>query len=161
MLTSRIVSSGQTVQRMLNRHTSSTIFGVDNKLIREPSRILEFLGLHFSLEQALISPPKSFLETLTSVLSRLSTSTIMSAHKIISINSRISHFTPYIHHGRLQLRFLQFSAGPNMLNRGTVQSNWTRNIFHISIGSAIWKYYREFQSTLRNPTFSSSRMPLW
>ena len=108
MLTLTIVSSGQTVQRMLKRHTSSAIFGVDNKLIPEPSRILEFLGLHFSLEQALISPLKSFLETLTSILSRLSTSTIMSAHKITSINSRISHFAPFIHHGRLQLHFLQF-----------------------------------------------------
>ena len=108
MLTLTIVSSGQTVQRMLKRHTSSTVFGVDNKLIPEPSRILEFLELHFSLEQALISPSKSFLETLTSVLSHLSTSTIMSAHKITSINCRISHFAPFIHHGRLQLRFLQF-----------------------------------------------------
>ena len=48
-----------------------------------------------------------------------------------------------------------------MLNRGTVHSNWTKNIFYISIGSAIRKYYREFRSTLRNPTFTSSRMPLW
>ena len=75
------------------------------KSLLEPSRVLEYLGLHFNLEQALISPPSSILETLTSVISRLSTST-MSARKITSINSRISHFAPFIHHGRLQLCFL-------------------------------------------------------
>ena len=40
-----------------------------------------------------------------------------------------------------------------MLNHGTVQSNWTKNIIHISIGSAGQKYYREFHFTLRNPSF--------
>ena len=52
------------------------------KSLLEPSRIPEFPGLHFNLKQALISPPKSFLETLTSILSCLSTSRIMSARKI-------------------------------------------------------------------------------
>ena len=32
----------------------------------------------------------------------------MPVRKISSITSRISHFTPFIYHGRLQLRFLQF-----------------------------------------------------
>ena len=74
----------------------------------EPSHILDFLGLHFNLERAIISPPDSFLDSLTSILSRLSTSTVMPAWKISSITSRISHFAPFIHHGRLHLRFLQF-----------------------------------------------------
>ena len=74
----------------------------------EPSHILDFLGLHFNLEQAIVSPPDSFLGSLTSVLSRLSTSTVMPACKISSIISRISHVAPFIHHGRLHLRFLQF-----------------------------------------------------
>ena len=74
----------------------------------EPSHILDFLGLHFNLEQAIVSPPDSFLGSLTSVLSRLSTSTVMPACKISSIISRISHVAPFIHHRRLHLRFLQF-----------------------------------------------------
>ena len=72
------------------------------------SRILDFLGLHFNPEKAIISPPNSFLDSLTSVLSRLATSMVMPARKISSITNRISHFVPFIHHGRLQLRFLRF-----------------------------------------------------
>ena len=78
------------------------------KSMLQPSRILDFLGLHFNLEQALISPPASFLPTLTEVLSRLSPSTVMSARKVSSIISRMSHFAPFITSGRLHLRFLQF-----------------------------------------------------
>ena len=74
----------------------------------DPSCILDFLGLHFNLERAIISPSELFLDSLTSVLSHLSTSTVMPARKISSITSRISHFGPFIHHGSLQLRFLQF-----------------------------------------------------
>ena len=40
------------------------------KSILEPSLILDFLGLHFDLEQAIVSPPDSFLDPLTSVLTR-------------------------------------------------------------------------------------------
>ena len=80
-----------------------------DKSMLQPSRILDFLGLHFILEQALISPPASFLPTLTEVLSRLSPSTVMSARKVSSIISRMSHFAPFISSGRLHLRFLQFS----------------------------------------------------
>ena len=78
-----------------------------DKSMLQPTRILDFLGLHFNLEQALISPPDSFLPTLTEVLSRLSPSTVMSARKVSSIISRLSHFAPFITHGRLHLRFLQ------------------------------------------------------
>ena len=78
------------------------------KSMLESSRILDFLGLHFNLEQAIVSPLDSFLDSYTSVLSRLSTSTVMPACKISSIISQISHFAPFIHHGRLHLRFLQF-----------------------------------------------------
>ena len=78
------------------------------KSMLQPSRILDFLGLHFNLEQALISPPALFLPTLTEVLSRLSPSTVMSARKVSSIISRMSHFAPFITSGRLHLRFLQF-----------------------------------------------------
>ena len=74
----------------------------------QSSRILDFLGLHFNLEQALISPPASFFPTLTEVLSRLSPSTVMSARKVSSIISRMSHFAPFISSGRFCLRFLQF-----------------------------------------------------
>ena len=74
----------------------------------QPSRILDFLGLHFNLERALISPPDSFLPTLTNVLSRLSPTTVMPARKISSIISRMSHFAPFIYNGRLHVRFLQF-----------------------------------------------------
>ena len=69
-----------------------------------PSRIIDFLGL----EKAIISPPESFLVSLTQLLARLSTTTIMPVRKLSSITSHISHFAPFIHHGRLQLRFLQF-----------------------------------------------------
>ena len=78
------------------------------KSILEPTCILDFLGLHFNLEPAIVCPPNSFIETLTSVLSRLSTSTVMFAHKVTSINGRIFHYAPFIHHRRLQIRFLQF-----------------------------------------------------
>ena len=78
-----------------------------DKSMLQPSQILDFLGLHFNLEQALISPPDSFLPTLTEVLSRLSPSTVMSARKVSSIISRMSHFAPFITNGRLHLRFLQ------------------------------------------------------
>ena len=78
-----------------------------DKSMLQPSRILDFLGLHFNLEQALISPPDSFLPILTEVLSRLSPSTVMSARKVSSIISRLSHFAPFIINGRLHLRFLQ------------------------------------------------------
>ena len=77
------------------------------KSVLEPSRILDFLGLHFNLEQAIVSPPNSFIKTLTSVLSRLSASTVISAHKVTSINGRISHCVHFIHNGHLQLYFLQ------------------------------------------------------
>ena len=79
----------------------------DKSMLRT-SRILDFLGLHFNLERALISPPDSFLPTLTNVLSRLSPTTVMPARKISSIISRMSHFAPFIYNGRLHLRFLQF-----------------------------------------------------
>ena len=79
-----------------------------DKSMLQPSRILDFLGLHFNLERALISPPDSFLPTLTNVLSRLSPSTVMTAWKVSSIISRMSHFAPFISSGRLHLRFLQF-----------------------------------------------------
>ena len=72
-----------------------------------PSCILDFLRLHFNLERAIVSPQDSFLDSLTSVLSCLSTSTVMPVQKISSITSRISHFAPFIHHGCLHLRFLQ------------------------------------------------------
>ena len=61
-----------------------------DKSMLQPSRILDFLGLLFNLEQALISPPASFLPTLTEVLSHLSPSTVMSARKVSSIISRMS-----------------------------------------------------------------------
>ena len=64
------------------------------KSMLEPSHILDFLGLHFNLEQVIFSPPDSFLHSLTSVLSHLSTSAVMSARKTSSITSRISHFAP-------------------------------------------------------------------
>ena len=79
-----------------------------DKSMLQPSRILDLLSLHFNLEQANISPPDSFLRTLTNVLSRLSPSTVMPARKISSIISRMSHFAPFIYSDRLHLRFLQF-----------------------------------------------------
>ena len=80
------------------QHTRQTIQLLQTSTINwkksmlEPSRILDFLGLHFNLEQAIVSPPDSFLDSLTSVLSHLSTSTVMSARRISSITNRISHF---------------------------------------------------------------------
>ena len=79
-----------------------------DKSMLQPFLIPDFLGLHFNLEQALISPPDSFLPTLTNVLSRLSPTTVLPARKISSIISRMSHFAPFIYNGRLHLRFLQF-----------------------------------------------------
>ena len=91
MLTSTIGSSGLTVQNsvqcMLKRpYIFYNHWGGHLK----PSHVMKFLGLHFNLEQALISPPSSFLETLTSILSLLSTSSIMPARKITSINSSLA-----------------------------------------------------------------------
>ena len=37
------------------------------KSMFDPPRILDFLGLHFNLERAIISPPDSFLDAFTSV----------------------------------------------------------------------------------------------
>ena len=79
-----------------------------DKSMLQPSRILDFLGLHFNIERALISPPDSFLPTLTNVLSCLSPSTVMTARKVSSIIGRMSNFAPFISSGRLHLRFLQF-----------------------------------------------------
>ena len=78
------------------------------KSMLEPSRILDFLGLHFNLERAIVSPTDTFLDSLTSFLSRLSTSTIMPVRKISSIAFWISHFAPFINHGCHHLRFLHF-----------------------------------------------------
>ena len=78
------------------------------KSMLQPSRILDFLGSHFNLERALISPLDSFLPILTNVLSRLSPTTVMPARKISSIISRMSHFAPFIYNSRLHLWFLQF-----------------------------------------------------
>ena len=76
------------------------------KSVLIPSRMVDFLGLHFDLEKAIISPQESFLVSLTQLLSPLSTSTVMPVMNFSSITSRISHFAPFIHHGRLQLKFL-------------------------------------------------------
>ena len=92
-------------------HQLIAISWMDNKLGKvyvDPSRIIDFLGLHFNLAKAIISPPESFLASLTQLLSRLSTSSFMPVRKHSSIPSRISHFASFIHHGRLHLRFLQF-----------------------------------------------------
>ena len=78
------------------------------KSMLTPSRIIDFMGLLFNLEIAIISPPESFLASLTQLLSHLSTSTVMPVRKLSSITSRISLFAPFNHHGRLHLRFLQF-----------------------------------------------------
>ena len=64
-----------------------------------PSLIIDLLGLHFNLAKAIISPPESFLASLTQLLSRLSTSTVTPIRKLSSITSRISHIAPFIHHG--------------------------------------------------------------
>ena len=78
------------------------------KSMLTPSRIIYFLGLHFNPEKAIFSPPETFLGSLTQLPSCLSTSMIMPVRKLSSITSRISHFAPFIHHGCLHLRFLQF-----------------------------------------------------
>ena len=51
------------------------------------SCILDFLGLHFNLEQAIVSPPDSFLDSLTSVLYPLSASTVMPACQLADPSS--------------------------------------------------------------------------
>ena len=79
-----------------------------NKSIPEHSRILDFLGLHFNVEHAIVSPTDSFLNSLSCVLSHLSASTVMPARNITIINSWISHYAPFIHHECLHLRFLKF-----------------------------------------------------
>ena len=89
-------------------YSNTDFLGMDHKLKKVHSRIITYSRLHFNLEQAIVSPPNSFIETLTSVLSRLLPLTVMSACKVTSINSRITHYAPFIHHGRLQLCFLQF-----------------------------------------------------
>ena len=151
------------------QHTSQTIQLLQTlgwtinwkKSMLEPSRILYFLGQHFNLEQAIVSPPDSFIDSLTSVLSRLSTSTVMSACKISSITSRISHFAPFIHHGRLHLRLLQFWIKRHWSQH---KHTWDTQIqldsefltqFHCSTDE---KFFKESLYISRNPTCFSSQM---
>ena len=84
---------------------------MDNQLGQINATTLQNPGLSgftFQLRTGPHSPPASFLPTLTEVLSRLSPSTVMSAQKVSSIISWMSHFAPFISSGRLHLRFLQF-----------------------------------------------------
>ena len=106
------------------------------------------LGLHLNLEQAIISPQDSFLNYLTSVLSRLSASKVMPACKITSINSRISHYAPFNTRRRLHLRFLQF---------------WIKMLVttHTALGHSDPTGFRiSHTSTLVQQTRSSSRSPI-
>ena len=95
----------------LTDHPTVAVSGMDYQLEEVYAQSLThprliFLGPHFNLERVIISPPDSFLYSL--VLSHLSTSTVMPARKLSSITCRISPFAPFIHHGPIQLRFLQF-----------------------------------------------------
>ena len=91
-----ICTTGSYVQihqiRVVNipRKPSAYCNPLDGQRTGNPSCITDFLGLYFNLETVIISPPA------------------MPVRKLSSIISCISHFTPFIHHGRLQLRFLQF-----------------------------------------------------
>ena len=131
------------------------------KCMLVPSHNLDFLVLHFNLEKAIISPPNLFLDSFTSVLSHLSMSTVMPVRKILSISSRISHFAPFIHHGRLQLRFLQF-----WIKRHWVQhrQSWDTplqldaNFSFTCVASTDRMFYREFLCIFWNPACSSSQM---
>ena len=92
-------------------YSTSTIIGLDNQLGQINVTTLTNPGLSgftFQPRTNPYSPPDSFLPTLTNVLSRLSPSTVMTARKVSSIISRMSHFAPFISSGHLHLRFLQF-----------------------------------------------------
>ena len=90
-------------------HPTFTNFGIDYQLEEVYTRTLMHNRLLGTALQSRTSHCFfSFLDSLISVLSRLSASTVMPACKITSITSRISHFAPFIHHGCLNLRFLQF-----------------------------------------------------
>ena len=92
-------------------HQPLAISRMDNKLKKVyvgPLMHHRLPGGYFDLEKAIISPPESFLVSLTQLLSRLSSTLVMPVRKRSSITSRIPHFAPLIHHGRLQLRCLQF-----------------------------------------------------
>ena len=133
------------------------------KSLLEPSRILDFLGLHFNLEQTIVSPPDSFLDSLTSVLSHLSTSMVMPMQKISSITSQISYFAPFMHHGRPHLRFLQFWIKRHWTQH---QQSWDtpvqlmQNSSLNSVGSTDGKFSKECLCINRSPPCFSSPMHL-
>ena len=128
----------------LTKQPTFTNFGIDYQLEEVYTRTLTHNRL---LETALQSRTShcfsSFLDSLTSVLSRLSAYTVMPACKITSITSRISHFAPFIHHGCLNLRFLQFCI---------------RNFSHIYDCSVNGKFFKESHCIPHSPSCFSSPM---
>ena len=85
------------------------------------------------------------------------------ACKITSINSRISHYAPFIHHGHLQLRFLQFWIKKCWSQR---TQPWDTQIELDSeyLTHLRWfnrKFFKESHCISRNPPCSSSPMHLW
>ena len=78
------------------------------KSMLEPSRILDFLGLHFNLEQAIVYHPGSFLDSFTSVLSHRQhpRSCLHARYPPSPVGSRT--LPPLSINGCLHLRFLQF-----------------------------------------------------
>ena len=91
-------------------YSTTDFIGMDHKLEEVHSRTLTCSRLPRTSFQPRTSHCFStqLLSTLTRDLSHLLSSTVMSAHKVTSIKSRISHYALFIHHGWLQLHFLQF-----------------------------------------------------
>ena len=90
-----------------------------------PSQQVDFLGLHFDLNKYLVAPPETFRVAIQNMCCQLKSGQQLTARMISSINSKVTHFAPFIHQGRLHLRYLQF-----WLNRQWAQASqsWEHRI---------------------------------
>ena len=125
--------------------STSSIVGLDNQL----GKII--VTTHTN--SGLISPPDSFLPTLTNVLSSLSPTTAMPARKISSIISRMSQCPIHIQ---------QPSSPPvsPVLVQSPVVSSWMRTSSHTFAGFKDKMWWQVFHYIFRNPACSSSWMHL-
>ena len=92
-------------------YSTSTIIGLDNQLGQINVTTLTNPGLSGFTFQSRTShyfPSGLVLTNSHQCPTRLSPSTVMTARKVSSIISRMSHFAPFISSGPLHLRFLQF-----------------------------------------------------
>ena len=129
-----------------------------NKSMLQPSRILDFLGLHFNLEQALISPdlsPRSYpvyLHRRSCLLGKFHPS------------SAGCHTLPHLYQAAVFIYVFSSSgsnnSGLNISSRGILQSSCMRTSSLTCVGFYIQQWWQGFRYIFRTPVCSSSRMHL-